>query len=154
MKTSTNTVSDYLSEIIDERKSAFTALRETILKNIPKGFEECMSYGMIGYVVPHSIYTKGYHCDTKLPLPFVAIASQKNGIALHHMGLYFNPALSEWFAAEYPKHSKYKLDMGKACIRFKKMDGIPLELIAQLLQKFSVENYISIYESNLKLQKS
>jgi uncharacterized protein YdhG (YjbR/CyaY superfamily) len=154
MKTNINTVSDYISEIIDERKLAFTALRETILKNIPKGFEECMSYGMIGYVVPHSIYPKGYHCDTKLPLPFVAIASQKNGIALHHMGLYFNPKIAEWFASEYTKYFKYKLDMGKACIRFKKMDEIPLELIAQLLQKFSVDDYIKIYEYGLKLPKS
>jgi Domain of unknown function (DU1801) len=154
MKTSTNSVSEYLSEVDIDRKPAFTALRETILKNIPKGFEECMSYGMIGYVVPHTIYPKGYHCDTKLPLPFVSIASQKNFIALYHMGLYFDSEIYDWFVAEYPKHSKYKLDMGKSCIRFKKMDGIPLELIAQLMQKFSVENYISIYESNLKLQKS
>jgi Domain of unknown function (DU1801) len=154
MQTKENTVANYLTELSPERVPAFTALRETILKNIPKGFEECISYGMIGYVVPHTIYPKGYHCDTKLPLPFVAIASQKNFVALYHMGLYFDSEIYNWFVAEYPKHSKYKLDMGKSCIRFKKMDGIPLELIAQLLQKFSVENYISIYESNLKLQKS
>jgi uncharacterized protein YdhG (YjbR/CyaY superfamily) len=154
MQTKETTVANYLSELSPERISAFTALREKILKNIPKGFEECISYGMIGYVVPHTIYPKGYHCDTKLPLPFVAIASQKNGIALHHMGLYFDPKIAEWFAYEYPKYSKYKLDMGKACIRFKKLDGIPLELIAQLMQKFSLESYIEIYESNLKLQKS
>lgn len=146
------TISEYLDEIPTERKQAFTALRDSILKNIPKGFEECISYGMIGFVVPHSIYPKGYHCDTKLPLPFVAIASQKNGIAMHHMGLYFNPKISEWFAAEYPKYCKNKLDMGKACIRFKKMDGIPLELIAELMQKFSVDDFVKIYESSLNLK--
>ncbi len=154
MQTIENTVNNYLDELLPEKIAAFTALRETILKNIPEGFVECISYGMIGYVVPHSIYPKGYHCDTKLPLPFVGIASQKNGIALHHMGLYFNPKIAEWFTSEYQKYSKYKLDIGKACIRFKKLDGIPLELIAQLMQKFSIESYIAIYESNLKLQKS
>jgi Domain of unknown function (DU1801) len=154
MKTSTNSVSEYLSEVDIDRKPAFTALRETILKNIPKGFEECISYGMIGYVVPHTIYPKGYHCDSKLPLPFVSIASQKNFIALYHMGLYFDSEIYDWFVTEFPKYSKYKLDMGKSCIRFKKMDGIPMELIGQLLQEFSVEDYVKIYESNLKLQKS
>ncbi len=149
--TTTTTISDYLNGIPEDRKGVFNELRNTINKNIPKGFNECMSYGMIGYVVPHSIYPKGYHCDPKLALPFINIASQKNFIALYHMGLYFNKTIYDWFVAEFPKHSKYKLDMGKSCIRFKKMDGIPMELIGQLMQKFSVEDYINIYESNLKL---
>ncbi len=154
MTSTANSIATYLSEIPSERKQGFTNLRETILKSIPKGFEETMSYGMIGYVVPHTIYPKGYHCEPKLPLPFVSIASQKNFIALYHMGLYFDSKIYDWFVSEYPKHSKYKLDMGKSCIRFKKIDGIPLLLIGQLMQKFSIESYIAIYESNLKLQKS
>ncbi len=131
-----------------ERKDAFTKLRETILANLPKGFVEEMSYGMIGYVVPHSIYPKGYNCDPKLPLPFVSIASQKNFIALYHMGLYADTELLEWFVNDYPKHSKSRLDMGKGCIRFKKVDQIPYELIGDLLKKMSVKKWVMVYEEN------
>lgn len=113
------TVQDYIEKLPDERKEAFNRLRETILKHLPKGFEECISYGMIGYVVPHSLYPKGYHCDPKLPLPMINLANQKNFIALYHMGVYANTDLLNWFVGEYPKHCKSKLDMGKACIRFK-----------------------------------
>ncbi len=102
---------------------------------------------MVGCVVPHSIYPDGYHCDPKLPLPFLSIGSQKNFIALYHMGIYANPELLQWFVTEYPKHSKQKLDMGKSCIRFKKLDQIPFELIAQLVQKMSVVDWISCYKS-------
>ena len=143
-------VSEYLREIPQERQQAFNKLRQTILENMPKGFEECMIYGMVGYVVPHSIYPKGYHCDPKLPLSFTSIASQKNFIALYHMGIYMNPKLLEWFTTEFPKHSKHKLDMGKSCIRFKKIDQIPYELIAELIKKISVEDWIADYEKNLK----
>lgn len=141
---------DYLKEIPSERLEAFTTLRNTILKNIPKGFEECMAYGMIGYVVPHKIYPAGYHCDPKIPLPFVSIASQKNYIALHHMGVYANPELLEWFVGEYPKHCKTKLDMGKGCIRFKKPDDIPFKLVGELLKKVSVKDWIARYEEAFK----
>jgi uncharacterized protein YdhG (YjbR/CyaY superfamily) len=150
MQSNATTVAAYLEEIPEERKEAFFKLRDTILTNIPKGFSEQLSYGSLGYVVPHSIYPKGYHCDPKLPLPFIALASQKNFIALYHMGVYANPELLNWFVSEYPKHSAQKLDMGKSCIRFKKMDRIPFDLIAALVQKMSVQEWINCYESQFK----
>jgi hypothetical protein len=150
MQSNATTVAAYLEEIPEERKEAFFKLRDTILTNIPKGFSEQLSYGSLGYVVPHSIYPKGYHCDPKLPLPFIALASQKNFIALYHMGIYAKPELLNWFVSEYPKHSAQKLDMGKSCIRFKKMDQIPFDLIAALVQKMSVQEWIDCYESQIK----
>lgn len=147
------TAADYIKEVPSERLEAFTKLRETILKHIPKGFEEGMNYGMITYVVPHKLYPDGYHCDPKIPLPFVSIASQKNYIALHHMGIYANPGLLNWFVEEYPKHCKTKLDMGKGCIRFKKPDDIPFKLVGELLKKISVKDWIAIYEENFKKKK-
>jgi uncharacterized protein YdhG (YjbR/CyaY superfamily) len=150
MQSNATTVAAYLEEIPEERKEAFFKLRDTILTNIPKGFSEQLSYGSLGYVVPHSIYPKGYHCDPKLPLPFIALASQKNFIALYHMGIYANPELLNWFVSQYPKHSAQKLDMGKSCIRFKKMDEIPFDLIAALVQKMSVQEWIDCYESQIK----
>lgn len=146
MQSKVKNVTDYLKEVPEERAPYFSKLRDVILKNIPKGFEECMQYGMIGYVVPHSIFPDGYHCDPKIPLPFVSIASQKNFIALHHMGIYANPKLLEWFVAEYPKHCKTKLDMGKGCIRFKKADQIPFDLVAELIQKITVKDWIKMYQ--------
>ena len=150
MQTTAISIETYLEEIPEDRKIAFAKLRKTIQENIPNGFVEQMSYGMIGYVVPHSIYPNGYHCEPKLPLPFIAIASQKNFIALYHMGIYAKPELLNWFVTEYPKHSKQKLDMGKSCIRFKKMDLIPFDLIAELVQKMSVQEWITCYESAFK----
>jgi hypothetical protein len=150
MPSQSKNAEEYLKELPSERLEAFTTLRNTILKNIPKGFEECMAYGMIGYVVPHKLYPAGYHCDPKIPLPFVSIASQKNYIALHHMGIYADPELLEWFVGEYPKHCKTKLDMGKGCIRFKKPDDIPFKLIAELLKKVSVKDWITRYEEAFK----
>jgi uncharacterized protein YdhG (YjbR/CyaY superfamily) len=150
MQSTATTVNEYLNELPEDRKVAFSKLRESILKTIPKGFEEEMSYGMLGYVVPHSIYPDGYHCNPKLPLPFMAIASQKNFIALYHMGIYANPKLMEWFTSEYPKHSSLKLDMGKSCVRFKKTDQIPFDLIAELVEKMTVEDWINCYETQIK----
>lgn len=150
MQSNATTVAAYLEEVPEGRKEAFLKLRDTILTNIPKGFSEQLSYGSLGYVVPHSIYPKGYHCDPKLPLPFIALASQKNFIALYHMGIYAKPELLNWFVSEYPKHSAQKLDMGKSCIRFKKMDRIPFDLIAALVQKMSVQEWIDYYESQIK----
>ena len=141
------TVSDYLINLPEERKEAFNKLREVILINLPKGFEECINYGMIGYVVPHSIYKNGYHCDPKLPLPFMNIASQKNFIAFYHMGIYGNSDLMNWFVSEFPNHSKAKLDMGKSCIRFKKMNEVPFELIGKLVQQMSTTDWINQYET-------
>lgn len=140
----------YMKELPADRKEPVGKLRETILKNLPKGFKETMGYGMIGYVVPHEIYPGGYHCDPRQPLPFASIASQKNFIAFYHMGVYAMPDVLKWFVAEYPRHSKAKLDMGKSCIRFKKPEDIPYKLIAELIKKISVKDWINVYEKNIK----
>ena len=135
-----STVTAYMDSVQEERKPAFEKLRKTILDNLPKGFDERISYGMIGYVVPHEIYPGGYHCDPKLPLPFASIANQKNFIAFYHMGMYGSKEIYDWFVTKYPKHCKYKLDMGKSCVRFKKIDDIPYELIGQVMKKMSLED--------------
>jgi uncharacterized protein YdhG (YjbR/CyaY superfamily) len=139
---------EYVDSLPEERKLAIQKLRNSIKLNLPEGFQEEMSYGMLGFVVPHSIYPKGYHCKPNLPLPFMNIASQKNFIALYHMGIYANPELLNWFVAEYSKLVKSKIDIGKSCIRFKKMEDIPYELIGELAAKMTVSEWISIYENN------
>ncbi|MAT55570.1 MAG: hypothetical protein CMN32_13920 [Saprospirales bacterium] len=150
MQSKATTPEQYLAELPEERQGPMRQLRQTILENLPEGFEEVMSYGMIGYVVPHSIFPDGYHCDPKLPLPFMSIASQKNFIALYHMGIYASPELLSWFQAEYPKHMKTKLDMGKSCIRFKKPDQLPYELIGQLVTKMTPQQWIDLYQAQVK----
>ena len=140
----------YIKELPADRKEAFAKLRNTILKNLPKGFKEVMSYGMIGYVVPHEEYSDGYHCNPRLPLPFAGIASQKNYIAFYHMGIYAMPELLKWLITEYPGQSPAKLDMGKSCIRFKKPEHIPYKLIGELIKKVSVKDWIRVYEDNVK----
>jgi len=144
------TVDSYLAQLPEERRIAMDKLRNTFLENLPIGFEETINYGMIGYVVPHGIYPKGYHCDPKLPLPFIGLGSQKSHIAIYHVGIYSNPELLAWFQTEYHKHSKTKLDMGKSCIRFKNMANIPYDLLAELAKKMTVEDWISIYEKELE----
>lgn len=141
---------EYIESLEEERKQAMSSLRKAIKSNLPEGYEEVMSYGMIGYVVPHSIYPDGYHCNPKLPLPFLNIASQKNYIAVYHMGLYTDKHLMDWFTREFPKHASQKLDMGKSCIRFKKTGEIPLELIGALCTKMTVKDWIALYEKNIK----
>ncbi|MFY8189831.1 MAG: DUF1801 domain-containing protein [Bacteroidia bacterium] len=150
MKIEGNTVEDILSNIPADRAEHFNKLHQVIVKNLPKGFEAAMSYGGLGYVVPHTIYPDGYHCKPSEPLPFAGIASQKNSINFYHMGIYADPNLLDWFVAEYPKHSKQKLDMGKSCIRFKKLAEIPYDLIGELMRKMSVKDWINMYESNYK----
>ena len=150
MQSSAKTVEEYMDGLPEDRKAAITELRKVIKKNLPKGFSEVMSYGMIGYVIPHSIYSPGYHCDPKLPLPFMNIASQKNFIAVYHMGIYADPRLNKWFTSEYAKQSKTKLDMGKSCLRFKKPEQIPFKLIAELATKMTPEDWIMMYEKNYK----
>lgn len=150
MTYSVSTPAEYIEAIPEERRAPIEKLRETIAENLPDGFQETVGYGMIGYCVPHRLYPAGYHCDPKQPLPFAGIASQKHFIALYHMGLYANEELLEWFVSEFPKHSKKKLDMGKSCIRFKKPEDIPFDLIGQLMQKMSVEDWVTLYESVLK----
>jgi uncharacterized protein YdhG (YjbR/CyaY superfamily) len=141
---------EYISKLPQERAEAITKLRQVILANLPEGFEEMMIYNMIGYVIPKSIYPPGYHVTPELPLPFINIASQKNFVALYHMGIYAFPELLDWFTSEYPSYVKTKLDMGKSCIRFKKIETIPYELIGELVSKMTAEQWIEIYESNIK----
>jgi uncharacterized protein YdhG (YjbR/CyaY superfamily) len=150
MKIEANSPDDYISKLPEDRQEVISKLRKVVLDNLPKGFSEEMSYGMIGFVVPHSIYPDGYHCDPKLPLPFMSMASQKNFVAFYHMGIYADEKLLDWFVKEYPKHSKYKLDMGKSCIRFKRMNDIPYDLIGELVSKVSVDDWIDRYDSVVK----
>lgn len=150
MKASGNTVEEILNNLPEDRAEAFNKLHAIIVQNMPKGFEAAISYGGLGYVVQHTIYPAGYHCKPTEPLPFAGLASQKNSINFYHMGIYSNPELLEWFVSEYPKHSKQKLDMGKSCVRFKKFDQIPFELIGELMQKMTVKQWIDLYESQLK----
>ena len=141
---------DYINLLESDRKKTITQLINVIEQNIPKGFEKVMNYGMPSFVIPHSIYPKGYHVTPDLPLPFIGIASQKNHIGFYHMGLYADSKLLDWFISEYPKYCKSKLDMGKSCIRFKKMDNIPYELLAELSKKMTIQDWINIYEKNIK----
>lgn len=150
MQIEAGSVEDYLNKIPEDRREHMMKLRKVIVDNIPEGFNEGISYGMIGYVVPHSVYPNGYHCDPNLPLPFLSIASQKNFIGFYHMGIYADKELYDWFVGEYYKHSQYKLDMGKSCIRFKRMDDIPYDLLGELVRKMSPQDWINLYETNLK----
>jgi uncharacterized protein YdhG (YjbR/CyaY superfamily) len=149
----TTTAAAYINAIPEERRPFIQKLREIVKSNLPKGFEEEMNYGMLGFVVPKSIYPKGYHCPPYPALGMISIASQKNFIGFYHMGLYMHKELMEWFVGEYPKHTKSKIDMGKSCVRFKKMDDIPYDLIAELCTKISVETYIERYEKALASHK-
>ncbi len=150
MKTEGKTVQDILMNVPSDRVEAFNKLHEVIVKNLPKGFEPGISYGMLGYVVPHSVYPAGYHCKPSEPLPFASIASQKNTINFYHMGMYADKKLYDWFVSEFPKHTSQKLDVGKSCVRFKKFDDIPYKLIGELMKKMSMKEWVSLYESNLK----
>ena len=150
MQSKAITPDQYMEELPEDRKQVMKELRKEIKKNIPKGFKESMGYGMMGWAVPHSIYPAGYHCTPEDPLPFLGVASQKNFIAVYHMGVYASPELLKWFTSEYPKYSKTKLDMGKSCIRFKKMDQIPFKLIGELASKMTVQEWIDLYEEKLK----
>ena len=145
-----STPEQYLKEVPADRKEAIMKLRDTVVKNLPKGFKEAMGYGALGWVVPHDLYPPGYHCDPKQPLPFAGIASQKNFIAFYHMGIYAMPELYKWFVSEYQKQIPTKIDMGKSCIRFKKPEQIPYKLIGELIKKVSVKDWINCYETNLK----
>lgn len=150
MKHQAKSTEEYIALLPHERQQAVAKLKKVISDNLPEGFAETMGYGMIAFVVPHAVYPDGYHCDPKLPLPFINIASQKNFVALYHMGLYAMPDLMKWFTDEYSKHSKTRLDMGKSCIRFKKMEQIPYDLLAELARKICVADWIKTYEQNYK----
>lgn len=150
MRMEASTPEAYLDSVQEERKAVMRRLHELIMENLPQGFEAGIGYGMLGYVVPHSLYPAGYHCDPKQPLPFMGLASQKNNISFYHMGLYADTELLNWFTSEYPKYSKTKLDMGKSCIRFKKEENIPFPLLAELVRKMKPDDWIRLYESNIK----
>lgn len=150
MQIHVNSPEEYIAHLPEDRKTAMTTLRKIILDHLPAGFEETINDGMIGYVVPLSLYPKGYHCNPSTPLLFLQIASQKNNIALYHFGIYCDPTLLIWFVQEYPKHCSTKLDMGKSCIRFKKMEQIPYDLIGKLCQKMTVAEWIEKYENIIK----
>ena len=128
MQSSARTVDEYLKSLPADRRAAIGAVRKVILANLDEGYEECMSYGMIGYVVPHRIYPAGYHCDPSLPLPFANLGSQKNHMALHLMCCYGDKATDQWFRKAWAAAGK-KLDMGKSCVRFKKLEDLSLEVI-------------------------
>lgn len=145
-----NSIEEYLDALPEERKVVVERMISLFAAHLPEGFEQGLNYGMPSFYVPHSRYPGGYHCDPKLPLPFINIASQKNFVALYHMGIYATPELLEWWQTEYPKHSKYKLDMGKSCVRFKRLDDIPWGLLEELAQKITPESWIATYEASLK----
>lgn len=153
MQSKAATPKQYLEELPEDRKEPIKKLRQQILDNLPKGIEEAMNYGMLGYVIPHTVYPDGYHCDPKLPLPFMNLASQKNFVAVYSMVLYAKPEIMDWFVAAYAQRCKYKLDMGKSCIRFKRMDDIPFELIGELTAKVDAQEWIDIYERSRKNTK-
>src|SRR5262245_58301156 len=150
MQSRAKTPREYFEALPDARRKTMLELRKVIAKNLPKGFAEVMQYGMPGWVVPHSLYPAGYHCNPKDALPFLGIAAQKQYIAVYHMGLYADPVLLEWFKTEYAKQAKGKLDMGKSCIRFKKLEEIPMKLIGELAKKVTPKKWIAIYETTMK----
>lgn len=149
MQSKAETPDEYVESLPDDRAEIISALRKEIRKNLPKGFEETMQYGMISYVVPHRLYPAGYHVNPKDALPFMSIASQKNHIAVYHMAVYQGP-LHDWFCKAWNKHSDKKLDMGKSCIRMKKPDEVPVKLFGELASKVTPQQWINLYEKNLK----
>lgn len=153
MKSSATTVEKYLRDLPPDRREAISAVRQVILANLPNGYVECMNYGMIGYVVPHSLYPPGYHCDPSLPLGFACLGSQKNHMSLHLMTVYGDPALEKWFRQAWVATGK-KLDMGKACVRFKKLEDVPLDVIGLVIARVPVKDYIARIEKVLASTKS
>ena len=149
MTSKAKTVAEYLTALPEERRAAISAIRKVILANLPKGYEECMNYGMIGYVVPHSIYPAGYHCDPKLPMPFAGLASQKNHMSLYVMTVYSQSATEKWFRKAWVAAGK-KLDMGKCCVRFKKLEDVPLEVVGELIGRVPVKEYLAYVEKSLE----
>jgi hypothetical protein len=150
MQSKATTVDEYVAALPEDRQKIINEFRKVVKKNMPKGFQECMSYGMIGWVVPHSKYPAGYHCNPQLPLPFMSIASQKGSVNFYHMGIYADPKLLKWFTDAHAKASPKKLDMGKSCVRYKKLEDIPFKLIGELAAKISPDDWIARYEKMLK----
>jgi len=152
MQSKAATVAQYLAELPEDRRKAIEQVRAVIRKNLDKNYEEGMQYGMIGYYVPHTVYPNGYHCDPRQPLPFAALASQKNAMSLYLMSVYMKPADSQWFIQTWKKTGK-KLDMGKSCIRFKKAEDLALDVIAEAIKRVPAKDYIAVYEANLSASR-
>lgn len=148
MQSKAKTVDAYLKELPADRREALKAIRAVILKNLPKGYEEGMQYGMMGYYVPHSVYASGYHCDPSQPVPFASVASQKNHMALYLMCVYGDEKHRTWFIDAWKKSGK-KLDMGKSCVRFKKLEDVPLDVLGKAIARVPVKQYLAFYESVL-----
>ncbi len=153
MQSKATTVDAYLAELPEERREAISAIRGVILKNLPRGYEEGMQWGMIGYYVPHSLYPAGYHCQPEEPLPVASLASQKNHMAFYGLGLYINEAQARWFVEEWKKAGK-KLDMGKSCVRFKTLDDVAIDVIGRAIKRLPVKQNIAQYESQLTTNDS
>jgi hypothetical protein len=154
MTSNANSPDAYIDALSDDRKTAIRAIRQQLLDNLPDGFEEGMTYGMIGYYVPHRLYPAGYHTDPKQPLPFISLASQKNFVALYHISIHENKELLDYFVSQYPKYCKTKLDMGNSCIRFKKMNEIPYQLIGEIAKQMTPQDRIEQYERQLQASKT
>lgn len=149
MKNKATTPAEYLASLPDDRRKALEAVRKVIRKNLPKGYAEGIQYGMLGYFVPHSVYPDGYHCDPKQPLPFASIASQKNHMGIYLMCIYSSPEREKWFRKAWTATGK-KLDMGKSCVRFKKLEDVPLDVVGEAIRRVPVKDYIAQYEAVLK----
>lgn len=145
MKSRATNIKEYLAELPEDRRKAIKIVRDVILKNLPKGYEEILQNGAIGYVVPHSIYPAGYHCDPKQPLPYVGLASQKNHMAIYMMCIYSDPDQEKWFRDAWTK-TGLKLDMGKSCVRFKKIEDVPLDVVGKAIKRVPVKKFIDFYE--------
>ena len=140
------TVAEYLKQLPDDRRPTVEAIRNTILKNLDAGFQEAMQYGGIGYSVPHSIYPKGYHCDPKQPLPFAGIGNQKNHIGIYLFCLYVDPKEIRSFQQAWKKAGK-RLNMGKACVRVRKLEDVPLDVLGKTIKKVKLKKFIAVYET-------
>ena len=149
MQSKARTVNEYLTDLPKDRRETLQAIRAVILKNLPKGYEEGMLYGAIAYFVPHSVYPPGYHCDPTKPLPFAGLASQKNYISMSLMCVYGDPEHETWFRMAWAKTGK-KLNMGKSCVRFKKIDDVPLKVIGEAIKRVPAKKFIEYYESAIK----
>lgn len=146
MQSQATTVEQYLADLPEDRRNSIQAVRKVILKNLDKGFEEGMLYGMIGYFVPHRLFPAGYHCDPTQPLCFAGLASQKNHMAVYLMCQYGSSGESTWFQTAWAKSGK-RLDMGKSCVRFKKLEDLALDVIGEAIRRVSAKKYIASYES-------
>jgi hypothetical protein len=156
MPSAVKSVAEYLASLPADRRAAISAVRDVVRKNLDSGYEEGIQYGMIGYYIPHRVFPAGYHCDPKQPIPFAALASQKNHMAVYLMGSYCGrpegpngeTADTLWLRDAWSRTGK-KLDMGKACIRFTKLDSLPLDVIGEAIRRIPAKTYLARYQEAL-----